>query len=1179
MAIDHRRFVAEYDASILPYMQGMEKMSAAHRRWRQESVGGFKDVDNHATKTIGTMRTLLLATTALGGGAVLLAMTRYTDTAKQMDNQLRAIGATTEALQKQVFNLAINTRSPIESTVGLLRNMQKSLKDQDLERTIRQVGTLNRLLTIGGLDQAARGSVALQFGQALQSGVLAGDELRALREAAPIELLEAIAKAAGGTVESLRKLGSEGKLTRDVMVQALDDLEATSKEKFGNFKMTMAEASEAVRTALVATAGHFDKGLGVTSRIAQAEQALASFMMENAESAETLGRAFRMVLDAALVLAGSRGLLLLGSRFMAVRAEITALGVAMRGINVDLALFGGPWGLAMFAAGMAIIGLTRHVDSFNDVLSRTGDALSRLEDMPRVFSSITDDIRDDLDRLRKAEEAVTAAIESQGIAAQIAAEKERDAIRGRIAANRELLQTKIAVAQDDLQTARQGVDGLFDILTKRISINIQRDDWRAAGRPTGREEYFIPSRARVEQALADEIARIRAKDADARSRAERQMLKDYQEYLDRKQKLADDEIKIEQMVEEARARAQTILQTGGDASVAESVFEEQRKAAAAAVEEADALLKRVREISENRRAFADMEEKVAGVRAILDGYTFDDDAKVRSAVGLVAKALEEARKKVDDLDKASMDGLKQQVQGLISLLDQLVGGIGLTRESLQGGGLSYGPSRRPRNGAFSRGAREAAAGGILSLIGYAEGTARPGRRGYNETLDFGRWTGGDRNLINMSLNEVMALQGQMLANPENRARYGNGRGSSALGMYQITRATLRDYLMPTLGLTGDELFDEDLQDRMAQQLLRRRRGQGLAGLRNEWEGLRNIPGSIIEDAMSAQSIGLHDPAVARGLEEETRAREEATRVRREYIETAEEEAARREFEISILGKTASEQAYLTTKFELMNRAKRDGIDLDEQIAGSTRTYREEIEALAKAAEADIRSQERRAKAIENAEQKTEFLNQVNRELKDGILDAILEADNFSDALGNVARMLARAALEAALFGDGPLARSDNSGGLFGSLLDGLGAFFQNRFAVGGIMTSSGPLDLPVRMYSAGGIANTAQMAIFGEGSTPEAYVPLPDGRSIPVTLRMPDLDRLAAVGGSTAAPVGLSVNIYENAAEEAHEVSYSPQEGRLDIFLKRTVSDMIDSGAMDKSMSNRFGLRPSAKGR
>ena len=55
------------------------------------------------------------------------------------------------------------------------------------------------------------------------------------------------------------------------------------------------------------------------------------------------------------------------------------------------------------------------------------------------------------------------------------------------------------------------------------------------------------------------------------------------------------------------------------------------------------------------------------------------------------------------------------------------------------------------------------------------------------------------------------------------------------------------------------------------------------------------------------------------------------------------------------------------------------------------------------------------------------------------------------------------------------------------------------FANGGIMTSGGLL--PLNKYAAGGIARRPQLALFGEGRMPEAYVPLPDGRTIPVTMQ------------------------------------------------------------------------------
>lgn len=68
------------------------------------------------------------------------------------------------------------------------------------------------------------------------------------------------------------------------------------------------------------------------------------------------------------------------------------------------------------------------------------------------------------------------------------------------------------------------------------------------------------------------------------------------------------------------------------------------------------------------------------------------------------------------------------------------------------------------------------------------------------------------------------------------------------------------------------------------------------------------------------------------------------------------------------------------------------------------------------------------------------------------------------------------------------------------------------FANGGIMTGDGPV--PLKTYARGGIANSPQLAMFGEGSMPEAYVPLPDGRRIPVAMQ----------GGGGGTTVNVSVD-------------------------------------------------------
>lgn len=101
-------------------------------------------------------------------------------------------------------------------------------------------------------------------------------------------------------------------------------------------------------------------------------------------------------------------------------------------------------------------------------------------------------------------------------------------------------------------------------------------------------------------------------------------------------------------------------------------------------------------------------------------------------------------------------------------------------------------------------------------------------------------------------------------------------------------------------------------------------------------------------------------------------------------------------------------------------------------------------------------------------------------LGDAFMTLFDRAQSFRDVLSDILRQTARLLLN------------------FG-IQAGLKGIFPSLFAMGGVMTGRGPL--PLKRYAAGGIASSPQLAMFGEGSRPEAYVPLPDGRSIPVTMK------------------------------------------------------------------------------
>jgi len=88
----------------------------------------------------------------------------------------------------------------------------------------------NTAVKLSSVEAGAASSAFLQLSQGLGSGTLQGDELRSVLEQMP-SIAQAIAKEMNVTVGSIKKLGSEGKITSEVMVRALDRIRTEGAEK------------------------------------------------------------------------------------------------------------------------------------------------------------------------------------------------------------------------------------------------------------------------------------------------------------------------------------------------------------------------------------------------------------------------------------------------------------------------------------------------------------------------------------------------------------------------------------------------------------------------------------------------------------------------------------------------------------------------------------------------------------------------------------------------------------------------------------------------------------------------------------------------------------------------------------------------------------------------------------
>ncbi|EHH03360.1 hypothetical protein ATCR1_21300 [Agrobacterium tumefaciens CCNWGS0286] len=430
---------------------------------------------------------------------------------------------------------------------------------------------------------------------------------------------------------------------------------------------------------------------------------------------------------------------------------------------------------------------------------------------------------------------------------------------------------------------------------------------------------------------------------------------------------------------------------------------------------------------------------------------------------------------------------------------------------------------------------------ILDLIASVESGGD-----YNATLDNGRWTGGAQNLTGMTLNQVRALQRQMLADPANRALYGDGKGSSALGRYQIVGSTLEG-LIKELGLSGDRLFDETTQDELARALLRRR-GNDPAGLRNEWEGLRRVDDGTIRDAYNGTPTAPQPLAPTDSEKQRTELIKQQDAARKSLNQSVEEGLALARFEQSISGMSAAQQRIELAVYQAEQEAKRAGITLSEQELAK---IREKI-TLTQQLDASNQQVATSAEGLRSAQQY--FAESFTSSLS-GLLTG---TQDLNGAVRSLINSLIDAALQAALLGKGPL------GGLMGGAGTGiLGALF--GFADGGFTGHGGKYEPAGIVHKGEYVMSKAATSRIGVGNLEAlhrgALGGYADGGLVTdaPAIRKPDLK----AGNSNAAPIqnitiSAPVTVNANGGDPAQNADLAKQVGKqMEQQMRGLVADEL----------------------
>ncbi|WP_180115785.1 tape measure protein [Acinetobacter sp. YH12140] len=244
----------------------------------------LENIDRNGTHASRSMDSVSVATRQLAGhmaglltvGAAVAKMDAYTG----MQNRLKLVTESQEQLNlamSDTFVIAQKSYQSWDSVIQVYQRFSDNAKTLkiDMAKTAELTETVSKAVAISGASTQAAEAALTQFGQALASGTLRGEELNSILEQTPA-LAKAIAQGMGITVGQLRSVAAEGKITGEVLVDALAKSKESVDELFAKTDVTIGQSLQLLSNEVTKFTGEAGKASGAATTIANGIQLLAN---------------------------------------------------------------------------------------------------------------------------------------------------------------------------------------------------------------------------------------------------------------------------------------------------------------------------------------------------------------------------------------------------------------------------------------------------------------------------------------------------------------------------------------------------------------------------------------------------------------------------------------------------------------------------------------------------------------------------------------------------------------------------------------------------------------------------------------------------------------------------------------------------------------------------------------
>jgi len=240
---------------------------------RDKSSQALGKLNKNLNQTKTSVFNLKNAIIAIGSSIVVRQFFNLTNEFQNLQNRLKLVTNSTKELvvvQEELFQISRRTRGGFSETVELyqklaLQSQNLGLANQDLLQITENV---NKVIGIAGVNSIQASAGILQLSQAFASGRLQGDEFRSISENIP-PLLDIFAKELKVTRGELKKLGSEGKITSDVIARSLLKETDNIGKKFEQITPTIGQATTRLGNSVLNLIGKFNEATGTADALSK----------------------------------------------------------------------------------------------------------------------------------------------------------------------------------------------------------------------------------------------------------------------------------------------------------------------------------------------------------------------------------------------------------------------------------------------------------------------------------------------------------------------------------------------------------------------------------------------------------------------------------------------------------------------------------------------------------------------------------------------------------------------------------------------------------------------------------------------------------------------------------------------------------------------------------------------